>query len=64
MAKRRRNTAEFKARVVKDVMREVDTLGAVAARHGVHSSQVRDWRRQGGREHGGRLPPRQAQGQG
>ena len=46
MAKRRRHTAEFKARVVKDVMREVDTLSAVAARHGVHPNQVRDWRKQ------------------
>ncbi len=24
-------------------MREVDTLSAVAARHGIHPNQVRDW---------------------
>ena len=42
MAQRRRHMAEFKAGVVKDVMREVDTLSAVAARRGVHPSQVRE----------------------
>ena len=47
MAKRRKFSAEFKARVVKDAMREGETLNAVAARHGVHPSMVRDWRKQG-----------------
>lgn len=46
MAKRRRFSAEFKARVVRDVMREADTLSAVSKRHGVHPSLVRDWRKQ------------------
>ena len=27
-------------------MREADTLNAVAAKHGVHPSQLREWRRQ------------------
>ena len=43
--KRRRFTADFKARVVRDALREVDTLSAVASRHGIHPNQVRDWRR-------------------
>ena len=42
---RRRHTTEFKARVARDALRETDTLSAVAARHGVHPSQVRDWRK-------------------
>lgn len=44
--KRRRFSAEFKTRVVKKAMREDDTLQALAARHGVHPNQIRDWRRQ------------------
>ena len=40
-----RYTADFKARVARDAMREVNTLSAVAARHGIHPNQVRDWRR-------------------
>ena len=46
MAKRRKFSAEFKARVAKDAMREGETLSVVAARHGVHPSMVRDWRKQ------------------
>ena len=64
MAQRRRHTAEFKAGVVKDVMREVDTLSAVAARHGVASQPGARLAPAGGGEHGGRLPPRQGQGRG
>ena len=43
---RKRFTAEFKARVVRDAMREANTLNAVAAKHGVHPSQLREWRKQ------------------
>lgn len=46
MAKRRRFSAEFKARVVRDAMREGETLSAVAGRHGVHANLVREWRKQ------------------
>ena len=42
--KRRTFSADFKARVARDAMREADTLKAVAARHGVHPSQVKQWR--------------------
>ena len=45
MARRRRFSAEFKARVARDAMRDVDTVNAVAARHAVDPGLVRDWRR-------------------
>ena len=43
---RRTYTREFKARVARDAMRDMDTVNAVAARHVVDPSLVRDWRRQ------------------
>lgn len=43
---RRAFSREFKARVARDAMRDVDTVSAVASRHGVNPSLVRDWRRQ------------------
>lgn len=49
---RRSFNADFKARVARDAMREADTLSAVASRHGIHPSQVKEWRRQF--EEGGR----------
>ena len=39
--KRRTFSADFKARVARDAMREAGTLKAVAVRHGVHASQSR-----------------------
>ena len=42
--KRRTFSADFKTRVAGDAMREADTLKVVAARHGVHPSQVKQWR--------------------
>ena len=42
---RRRCTADFKARVARDALREADTLSAAASRRGIHPNQVRDWRR-------------------
>ena len=41
---RRSFSADFKARVARDALRETDTLKAVAARRGVHPSQVKEWR--------------------
>ena len=37
---------EFKAKVARDVLRDVEPVSAIAARHGVHPNQVREWRRQ------------------
>ena len=44
--RRRRFTADFRLRVVKEAMREHDSLKAIASRHGVHPNQVRAWRKQ------------------
>ena len=44
--KRRTFSADFKARVARDAMREANTIKAVAAKHGVHPSQVKQWREQ------------------
>ena len=42
---RKRYSKAFKARVARDALRDVDTVTAIAARHGIHPNQVRDWRR-------------------
>ena len=44
--KRRRFTAEFKARVVRAAMREDKTLAELASEFGVHANQITDWKRQ------------------
>lgn len=41
---RRNFSTEFKAKVARDAMRDVDTVSMAAARHGVHPNQVREWR--------------------
>ena len=43
--KRRRFTAAFKKRVALEALRERETIQAIAARHGVHPSQVTAWKR-------------------
>ena len=45
MAKRRRFTAGFKARVALEALREDKTVQAIAARHQVHPNQVSQWKR-------------------
>ena len=44
--KRRRFTAEFKARVALEALRERDSVQAIAARHELHPNQVSAWKRQ------------------
>ena len=44
--KRRRFTAEFKARVALEALRRRDSVRAIAARHGIHPTQVIRWKRQ------------------
>ncbi|MDE0006614.1 MAG: transposase, partial [Rhodospirillaceae bacterium] len=46
MAKRRRFTASFKARVALAALREDRTLQQIAAQHSVHPNQVSHWKRQ------------------
>ena len=43
---RRTFTREFKARVARDALRDVDPIAVVASRHGVHPTCVREWRKQ------------------
>ena len=44
--KRRRFTAEFKARVALEALLERDSVQAIAVRHELHSNQVSAWKRQ------------------
>ena len=44
--KRRRFTAEFKARVAMEALREDRTIQEIAAKHQVHPSRVSGWKRQ------------------
>ena len=67
MMKRRRFTADFKARVALDALRGDKTIQEIASKHRVHPNQVSAWKRQaveglgavfsngasgGGRDHG------------
>ena len=46
MSKRRRFTADFKAKVAFEVLRGDRTIQEIAARHKVHPNQVSTWKRQ------------------
>ncbi len=46
MTKRRRFTAEFKARVALEALRGDKTIQEIASRHKVHPNQVGAWKRQ------------------
>lgn len=46
MVKRRQFTAEFKARVALEALRDKDTIHEIAGRHEVHPNQVGLWKRQ------------------
>lgn len=46
MAKRRRFTADFKARVALEALRGDRTIQEIAARHQVHPNQVGAWKKQ------------------
>ncbi len=46
MTKRRRFTAEFKARVALEALRGDKPIQVIAARHKVHPNQVSTWKRQ------------------
>jgi|TARA_B100001964_G_scaffold221879_1_gene266290 transposase-like protein len=46
MTKRRRFTADFKARVALDALRGDKTIQEIASRHKVHPNQVSTWKRQ------------------
>ncbi len=46
MTKRRRFTADFKARVALDALRGDRTIQEIGAKHQVHPNQVSAWKRQ------------------
>jgi len=46
MRKRRRFTADFKARVALDALRGDKTIQEIASHHKVHPNQVSTWKRQ------------------
>ncbi len=46
MTKRRRFTADFKARVALDALRGDRTVQEIALKHKVHPNQVSGWKRQ------------------
>jgi transposase-like protein len=43
---RKHYTATFKAQVVLEVLKEEKTLAQIASEHGVHPTQLRDWKAQ------------------
>ena len=43
---RKRYTAAFKAQVVLELLKEEKTINQLAADHGVHPTQLRDWKKQ------------------
>jgi len=46
MTKRRRFTADFKARVALEALRGDKTIQEIATKHKVHPNQVSSWKRQ------------------
>lgn len=46
MKKRKSYTAEFKAKVTRDALREEQSLSEIASEYGVHPNMVRKWREQ------------------
>ena len=46
MTKRKNHSAEFKARVALDALREKMTLAELSKKHGVHANQISTWKRQ------------------
>ncbi len=47
MTKRKRYSAEFKARVALDAIREELTLAELSKKHGVHPNMISGWSEEG-----------------
>lgn len=43
---RKRYTSAFKAKILLEVLKEDKTLGQIASEHGVHPTQIRNWKTQ------------------
>lgn len=46
MKKRKSYTAEFKAKVALEALREQSTLAQLAAKHGLHANQITLWKKE------------------
>lgn len=44
--KRNRYSAEFKAKVAREALKEETTIAEIAARFNIHPNQVNDWKKQ------------------
>jgi len=44
--KRNRYSAEFKAKVAREALKEETTIAEIAARFNIHPNQVSDWKKQ------------------
>ena len=42
---RRKHSAEFKVKVVLDMLKGVETLSEISSKYGVHPTQITKWRR-------------------
>jgi transposase-like protein len=45
-SKRRRHNAEFKAKVALEALKGIEPVQAIAARYGVHPTQVTAWKKE------------------
>ena len=45
MAERRNFSAEFKAKVVLEILREEETLGQIATKHQIHPTVLQKWKK-------------------
>jgi transposase len=45
-SKRKRHTAEFKAKVALEAAKEIKTLNELASLYGVHPAQISQWKKQ------------------
>jgi transposase-like protein len=43
---KRKFTADFKLKVVLEILKEKDTLATVSKRHELHPNQITDWKKQ------------------
>jgi transposase len=46
VTKRKRYSAEFKARVAREALKEESTLAEIAAQFSIHPNQVSEWKKQ------------------